>query len=206
MDIDKEKSIDEIYDLILECSPKYKNIFNIDGNQWVNELKRRSQFIDIFGFSVPCREVVDDIKNFVGKDKIIEIGSGRGIWSCLFRKSGITTIATDIGSTGGYYRNFDNVWTDIEIIECNVALKKYTDCNCIFMSWPPYLSSMAYNVLNTFKGNKMIYIGEDPGGCCADNDFFDLIDREWIQVTEYKHEIPKWIGIHDTIKYYIRRE
>ena len=64
--------------------------------------------------------------------------------------------------------------------------------------WPPYADSLAVETLKSFRengGTKIIYVGEESGGCTADSDFFDELSKNWIQVQ--KIQICQWDGIND---------
>jgi len=71
------------------------------------------------------------------------------------------------------------------------------------MSWPPYNDPMAYESLKKFKGNKLIFIGEDADGCTGCGKFFGLLNSKWNLVKEV--EIPQWMGLHDALFLYSRK-
>jgi len=66
----------------------------------------------------------------------------------------------------------------IKIID-SVKACKNSDDNCLMMIWPLYDDPMAYNGLINFNGNKLIYIGEWKNGCTANDEFFDLLNKQW---------------------------
>jgi nucleoside phosphorylase len=68
--------------------------------------------------------------------------------------------------------------------------------------WPPYATEMATDALVSFSGDRVIYIGE-CGGCTADNEFEDLLEKEWTEVEDFR--IPKWFGIHDKMRLFNRK-
>lgn len=93
-------------------------------------------------------------------------------------------------------------YTKVEKINVRKSLDKYKDAGILLLVWPPYDKPMANNALKKFKGNKLVYIGEDDGGATANDNFENRLDKYWKQVDEYN--IPHWIGLHDTMKFYER--
>ena len=75
----------------------------------------------------------------------------------------------------------------------------------LLLSWPPYDKPLATDALKAFPGDTLIYIGEGAGGCCADDDFFDLLDREWVEDETLWNKHPSWSGINDCITVYRRK-
>jgi hypothetical protein len=66
------------------------------------------------------------------------------------------------------------------------------------------MSDMAYKALKAYTGNKLVYIGENGGGCTADDAFFALLEEKWEEIDE--HQPVQWSGIHDWITVYERRQ
>ncbi len=169
-----------------------------------SEQIRKQNFIQKFGYSVPSKSSLDEIVKFCDGSKILEIGSGLGIWSRLMVLNGSDAIATDIGTSGLYYKNFKNAWTKIEFFSCEEAIQKYNSvCDVLFMSWPPRENIMAVKSIELFSGNKIIYIGECFGGSCADDNFFNILRNKWTKIKVIK--IPRWKGLYDRMYFYVRK-
>jgi hypothetical protein len=58
------------------------------------------------------------------------------------------------------------------------------------MSFPPGDEPFGYDVLNQYRGDRFVYVGEERGGSTGDEKFFDLLERQWTQ-TKFV-EIPRW--------------
>ena len=80
-----------------------------------------------------------------------------------------------------------------------------------FLSWPPYNKQFANDILDLFmkdpKAKKLLYIGEDEGGCTADSNFFDnlnsLCDQKLITIRYY--DVENWNDyLHDRL-YFIQK-
>ena len=78
------------------------------------------------------------------------------------------------------------------------------------MVWPPQHgqqgSEMAYETLRRFRGSRLVYVGEQRGGCTATEDFFQKINwterpgrnttGRWDVVNQIV--IPRWPGVQDS--------
>ena len=73
----------------------------------------------------------------------------------------------------------------------------------LFICWPPYDTPMANDILNRYKGDHFIYIGEGDGGCTGDEDFFKTLDEEWEEIDLFP--IPNFHAINDWMWIYKRR-
>lgn len=161
----------------------------------------RDYFTKYISWSIPSRDALEKIKEFVKNDIVIEVAAGSGIWSVLMTAIGITVFPTDIQEKSGQILgNF--IVKKIGSFTENQEFFPY--CNVLFISWPSLYESWATETLKQFKGNKFVYIGEERGGCCADDSFFDELDEnwEWIEC----HNIPMWRGLHDCMSFYQRKQ
>ncbi len=61
---------------------------------------------------------------------------------------------------------------------------------------------MAFECLQAYQGKRLVYIGEQSGGCNATDEFFDRLEQEWEEVAS--HRIIQWSGLHDYIVVYER--
>jgi len=102
----------------------------------------------------------------------------------------------------------------------------------LFLCWPPYATSFAYDCLKAYQGDTLIFVGEGSGGCTGDDDFFRLLDDHYDQDDDdffrllgdhYDQDddesdikaqweevecvtIPQWEGIHDYMTIYRRKK
>lgn len=169
------------------------------------EVYRRDYFASNYGWSVPSENAINEIKEFVGGDTVLSVGSGYGLWSKLFKEVGINAIATTLlpKDSDGHMPKREHFFTEVDDLNHLEALNKYPNANVMFMSWPPYEDAMAFEALQNFKGNKLIYIGERQGGCTGCDNFHYLLYSNWEEV-DYV-DIPQWIGIHDNVTLWRRK-
>lgn len=209
----KTKISDNIYDDIAKFGPREEGA--IDETKLerhvhfgISEYKynRREQFINEYGWSVPDREAIESIKEFVGNEPIIEIGAGYGLWAKLLQDAGVTVKATDLLQEPEEHHMYNpkaRSFTDVEQMSHQDAMQAYGHYGVLMLAWPPYDESMAAETLKTFRGNKLVYVGEGSGGCTADDEFCSILTSNWQNVGRVN--IPQWWGIHDDLSLWVRK-
>ncbi|MCM1216002.1 MAG: hypothetical protein NC548_15955 [Lachnospiraceae bacterium] len=143
----------------------------------------RQAYIKKFGFACFSKESFDDLIAYIGNRKCLEVCAGTGWLSSLLLDAGIDIIATDLGTWEKRWNFTDWSKQRIKFIDMDIpidavkAINKYSDAEIVIMSWPEYESPLANLVLNKCleTGKELIYIGEDQGGCTADDSFFETI-------------------------------
>jgi len=156
-----------------------------------------------YAWSVPNEEAVNVL---LAHQPIIEVGAGTGYWASLVRKKGGQIIATDIlpaPSKGNlWHRLAGSSWT--EVVSGDETIVRQYPNSTLFLSWPPETNRCAFNALSLYKGNILIYVGEDAGGCTGTKEFHDMLARDWHLV---KHvELPQWPGVYDMLYVYERNK
>jgi hypothetical protein len=170
----------------------------------------RSFFTSYYSYAIPNREMVKNLASFIGSDTCLEVGAGFGLLSYFLQNEGKTVHVTD-GFCGRYYDTrtaYTRQFCDVEALDGVRAAEKYRDANVLILVWPPFNTSMAYDALTHFKGNKIIYIGEGYDGCTGDEAFHSLLLEEWHFPKEddsYDYPVIRsWAGIHDRVFLYER--
>lgn len=168
-------------------------------NEYLNEFSKiknslfsydeRHKLVEKYAWAIPNQEAIECI---VKHSPVIELGAGTGYWAKLVKEAGGDINAYDTKPRGpnvvAWYDpkelgNFDNL--------------------TLFLCWPPYATSMAFNYLSSFKGKKVIYIGEGNGGCTADDSFHELLESDFEEIEMI--EIPQWYGMHDYLSVWSRK-
>ncbi len=202
-----DSSVDSIDDPRVEfISQKYNmskdDAFDGLNNRLIGDVYKRDYFTKEYGWSVPSSEAVEKIKDFVGGDSVLEIGSGYGMWAKIMQEAGISVTPTDYYEKRQGWVPSKKSFTDVEDVEAVQALNKYGGYNVLMMVWPPYADPMASDAIKSFAGSKLIFVGEGNGGCTANDDFFEILDRDWVE-RDYI-EIPRWVGICDSLRLFER--
>ena len=169
----------------------------------------RDKMIDIQGYPIITKRLCKSLAEFIGNRKVLEVMSGKGALAKGLIDEGVNIKPTDNFSweVPGF---FNNLWTDIEDINALDAIKKYAkDYDILLASWMPYNDPIAYDILLEMRKQNpnmiMLYIGEDWGGCCACDDFFEeavFIEDEMIESIN-DGIFKSHFGIYDEIKLYV---
>lgn len=139
----------------------------------------RRQYVKEFGYVALTDKFVSNLSSILVGHKVLEVGAGTGFLAHLLSKNGTDIFAIDKKITNNDYQlnhHYYEVFEDDAITHLQSAKQFY---DSVIMSWPPYESSMAYEVLQAmYSGQQLIYIGESIGGCTGDDDFFDLLHKK----------------------------
>lgn len=149
-------------------------------------------------------------------EKAVEIGAGTGYYASLLAQMGVDMICYDLYPplhTGqNHYHSprtekhdgllgiTREVFFDVRSGNYLMAAE-YPD-RTLFLCWPPYEDDMAFQTLQAYQGQRLVYIGEPDGGCTGDDQFFKLLAETWHLVES--HTPVQWWGIHDVIEVYER--
>jgi hypothetical protein len=195
----------------------------------------RSRVTTRWTWAIPDPDTLQFIFETLDGRPVVEIGAGNGYWAWLFAQMGVEVLAYDkspVGTEDSWYsaekiQQMGSDWRSIEPEEFYPVqqggpevLSEIDSEHVLFLSWPPYSGSMAYDAVKAFKGDTVIYIGEGNGGCTADWRFFALMEgsedpwgkpedeadvpaQEWEEVTY--HPIVQWGGINDYVTVYTRK-
>ena len=150
------------------CNYFDKNIFH-----------QKEYFFKTISWSIPSKKNIDDIKEFMKNNNcsyILEIGSGLGLFASILKNEDVIVNATDDFT---WYKSEEKLfYTDVENIGYKHSINRYNDNNaCLFLCWPPKDDVLAEYCLTNFNGKYLIYIGQNKGGLCATNKFFDLLSE-----------------------------
>jgi hypothetical protein len=138
-----------------------------------------------YSWSLPNEEALATVAE---QGKVLEAGAGSGYWASLVKAMGGDIVAFDRHGTNVQANRFHSTattaWTDI-LTGKEERVKDFPD-RTLFMSWPPDGEPFAYNVLNHYRGNRMLFVGEGRGGITGDYAFHDLLDSDWKQIKTVK--------------------
>ncbi|MCM1440503.1 MAG: hypothetical protein NC131_15085 [Roseburia sp.] len=155
-------------------------------------------------FTFPCfsKEVINDLVVHINGKKCLEVCAGTGWLSKLLHDAGVNIIATDLGTwENNKFDTWKTKFIEVDMIDALKAIDKYSDVEIVIMSWPEYGSPLANLVLNKCleTGKELIYIGEDSGGCTADDTFFETLYEKDLDMEPISDYYVPFDGIHDNI-------
>lgn len=160
----------------------------------------RNSLVRKYSWAIPNEEALATILKY---EPVVEIGAGTGYWAALLRKRGANLIAYDsqLAETGRNGYTFKgSSWT--EVLAGTESVVAYHPDRSLMLCWPPDKTEMAYQALKMYRGNTLIYIGEEPPGCTADEKFHALVKNEW--QLEKCVRLPQWHLLHDCLFVYSR--
>lgn len=176
----------------------------------LDDFKLRKKLQHQFAWAVPSPEVIDRLAKL---SPIVEIGAGRGYWAALLQEAGATVLCYDIAPPD---QVDDNRWAPSSSEHGVLDTRVFTEIrkggpekvlehqdHTLFLCWPPYQNLMAHDCLHQYKGDTVVYIGEDDG-CTADESFHKFLSEDFEQVEDIT--IPFWDGLHDHLGIYIRKQ
>ncbi len=136
-------------------------------------------------YCIPSVKTYEMIYNYMRDNDlttILSIGSGSGFFELHLqdylnlKNLPCDIIASDIVLSETQYM-------PIEQIDAESATEKYKNIDILLIPFPEYNKDWAYNALKKFKGDSVIYIGEGRGGCTADDQFHEYLDKEFEEIS-----------------------
>lgn len=186
------------------------------GTERVNHLSKvtlfRSVYTRLYGFVALTDRFVEELAKFLEGKTVLSVMSG----SCTLEKHlidhGVTVICSDTDEWAKqddpYYRKWCT-WKrkcpNMLELDASEAIRQYGEkADYVLMSWPPYATPAAKETLEAMREVNpdliMIYIGEDAGGNCANDEFFDIArnieDKTFVPV---QNAFRSFAGMHDSI-------
>ena len=161
----------------------------------------RRKYTENIGFPLFAENWVKPLAKWIGDRPCLEVMAGSGFLSYALSLYGCNIKSTDNFT---WFPRFNKIYYNVEQMDCIEAIEKYgKDVKFILISWP-YMDNDAYRCLKTMRtinpSCRMIYIGEDIGGCTADNLFFEnLIECDVKSFREAVKKYRRWQGVSDSV-------
>jgi hypothetical protein len=189
--MDKKEKINELFKEISEYNPlKY--------NESINRMKNYLNHIKKFGFVFLTKKIIKEIIKIKKGEILLDIGCGLGLCSKLLKLYGCKKVYC-------FEQKFTkNTYLKVKDINHIEAINKYnkTKKDVLLLSFP-YMDNIAFETLQLFKGNKLIFIGEINTGLNANEAFFEEIRENWILKKNFK--IDNFISNQCEFYYYKRK-
>ena len=148
-----------------------------------------------------CFPKIDDtVVNYIAAySPLVEVGAGTGYLASRLEASGADIVATDKypPHTDRNPYGWKHEHIKVKQMSAATAVKAHPDRN-VLMSWPSYGKRWAYLAAKCIKKNcHLLYIGEGPGGCTANDAFFKLMDTDFHRID--KGPLDSFFGLHDEL-------
>ena len=133
---------------------------------------------------------------------VVEPGAGGGYWAWQLAQAGVDVAAYDPAAETGSKYAVGEPWFTV-LTDGHEATAHHPD-RSLLLCWPSYSEPWAAQALACYEGDQLFYAGEGPGGCCADDAFFDLAEAEWTEVGDAPAHVT-YSGIHCYLTEYRRK-
>ena len=164
----------------------------------------REALVRTYSWSIPSPGDVTWMAALLAGRGVVEIGAGTGYWAWQFAQAGVDVVAYEpCPAADNKFIVVDQPYHPLTQDDASAAARHHD--RALFVSWPDYGGSWATQALSCYQGDLLIYAGEMHGGCCADDDFFTLLDKEWVEIGASRHHYTWW-GINDQLTAYRRAE
>ena len=164
----------------------------------------RKKFTKEVSWAIPNEEAIEAIVSFANGKKIVDIGAGYAFWDALIADKGGDVVALDVPEHGGYLCDgFEPFYPVQKMEQENILGYILHNKEVLMFIWPPYDEECSRYYLENTLPNKIVYVGEGDGGCCATSSFFEFLNEEYEEVNYIN--IPQWYGIFDRVYLYKRR-
>ena len=166
----------------------------------IEGMKQRFIYSDRYAWAVPNQEAIDVL---AAHSPLVEVGAGRGYWARLAAGAGADIIAFDPfppdESGGNNWHHGPGMFFEVGRADAEIA-EKHPD-RTLFLCWPPYGQDVALRALRSYKGETVIYVG-DEGLSAATPEFYAELAYGFTKVQVV--EIPQWPGIQDRLEVWRR--
>lgn len=160
-------------------------------------LMARHELVVEYAWAVPNDEALSVL---VALSPLVELGAGSGYWASLLRERGATVHAYDVTVGAGNNWGHRKTWTRVDEGD-EARVDRHQDCT-LFLCWPPG-GPLAAGAVRRYRGDCLAYVGEGRGGSTGTPEFFDELERHWVEVQQVA--IPQWDGMRDALHVYRRR-
>jgi hypothetical protein len=176
--------------------------FKFDWHEGDPPILDRNEFVGRYAWSIPDPQSVSFVQQHA-HNGLVDPMAGTGYWGYVLAQVGVDVVCYDLEPPPCNTWHKDAwPWVDVEQLDATLAVVKHPD-RTLFMSWPPYGMDIGVDTVNAYQGNRIIYIGEGPGGCTGNDALHQVLEEEWREVDE---RVPiQWYGLHDRITVYERR-
>ena len=170
----------------------------------------RNLVIEYCGFTMVTKKVVNalvsEMERLTGKPhqliRTMEIGCGLGVLSKGLSDAGVSVISVDNYArvNNGTFK-MENLWLhNILNMDQLQAVDVYgKDVDFIIACWPEMTCNIDRipQLMHSVNPNcRLIYCGEEYGGCTANDEFFDNV-VEVDALVGVNHVYRRWMGIYD---------
>ena len=153
----------------------------------------REVYCEKYSYALLTKDFIEDLAMIIGAETAIEVGAGAGWLSYWLRQHGANMVSTTDDMS--WKKKEKRIYAPGVEQEDAVSAVLDNRTSFVLLCWP-YMDDMAERVWKALTpGQKLIYIGETNGGCCANDNFFQMVgNMDWDNRVK---SLVQWDGIHD---------
>jgi hypothetical protein len=163
----------------------------------------RESFVKKYSWAIPNAHALEAIAKC---SPLVEMGAGTGYWASLLRAMGVDVVAYDEAppGNGSVSRNkYHLPFQYTTVVEGGPNVLWAHSDRALFLCWPPYDDPFAFDSVNLWGGNVLVFVGEGSGGCTGCDTFHDKLREQFLR--RQTVEIPTWPGIRDCLTIWHRK-
>jgi hypothetical protein len=163
----------------------------------------REIMVKVYAWAITDPVVIEEIVKYTKGCGIVEIGAGSGYWAKILSEEGVDIVAYDQSSLNRKGKEFVFLKEYFPVKYGSYEKVVKHSSRALFLCWPPYATPLAYQCVLKYKGDVLIYIGEDGGGCNGNEDFFKHVEKNY--TLDKVVGMAQWEGLHDALWVYRRK-
>lgn len=157
---------------------------------------RREALTKRYAWSIPTPHDLTWLAAQLDGQAVVEVGAGTGYWAWQLQQTGVDVAAYDLHADEK--NHYCDPITYHPVLRGTAEIAAVYPDRALLLCWPPYNTSMAAEALRAYEGDTVVYVGEPGGGCTADDEFHETLEKEWHEVSRAPRHVTWW-GIHDYV-------
>ena len=187
-----------------------------------NMFEQRCAYIQEYGFPIITAETASELYGLLKDQKTVDLGCGAGYLTYCLSRLGCDIIGVDNFSRSyseyskgksfegsKWHKSAPDRFKDASYTDPSF-LATLPDYDVVIMSWPDYLRDYTEVPLRHMKkGQVLIFEGEPQGGCCATDEYFNILKKEFKELEAVSECLNRrhavWRGVWDEWMVYMKR-
>jgi hypothetical protein len=166
-----------------------------------NVAVNRHKLVSEYAWTITDPDTVAFVVKHCGPS-VVDPLAGSGYWAWLLGQHGVDVAASDL-KPGASIWHRHGVHLPVVGQEGPLAVRLAGPERTLLLSWPPYDEPVGAELVEAYQGDRIVYIGEGPYGCCGDDRMWQLLKAGWAEVAS--HRPVQWYGLRDWVTVYERR-
>ncbi|MFE3190526.1 hypothetical protein ACFXHA_16035 [Nocardia sp. NPDC059240] len=167
-----------------------------------------------YAYAIPAPATIEWLAEVCAGRPVTELGAGRGYWAAQLSRAGVPVHAAD-SQPPGLTENpsfpassgLRDQWHPVTADTTEAARTAGRNAHILLLCWPPgwgdHMASATLAEYASAGGDRLIYIGEPPGGKTADDAFFAHLAASWHPNPPDPHYVSWW-NLTDTAQSWTR--